>query len=86
VDVDANDVEAVARDAAGDRANVVVLVGEDGGTFVVVAASADASVDADAVVDDVTDAFGGGGGGSPTFAQGGGVDAESDEIVNWLRD
>lgn len=86
VDVDANDLESIARSAAGDRASVVVLVGEDGGTFVVVAVSPDATVAADGVVDDVTGAFGGGGGGSPTFAQGGGVDATPEAIVDWLRE
>ncbi|OYR39624.1 hypothetical protein DJ81_16385, partial [Halorubrum sp. Hd13] len=42
--------------------------------------------DAGAVVDAVTDEFGGGGGGGPTFAQGGGLDADADAVVAWLRD
>jgi len=37
-------------------------------------------------VDAVTDEFGGGGGGGPTFAQGGGLDADPDAVVAWLRD
>jgi len=43
------------------------------------------ALDAGAVVDALTDEFGGGGGGGPTFAQGGGLSAEPDEIVDWLR-
>jgi alanyl-tRNA synthetase len=84
--VDANDVEPVVRDAAGDRAAVVVLVGVAGSTFVVAAASPDATADAGAVIDDVTGEFGGGGGGSPRFAQGGGLAVDPDDVVEWLRE
>jgi alanyl-tRNA synthetase len=83
--VDANDVEPIARDAAGDRAAVVVLVGEAGSTFVVAAASDDTSANAGDVVDGVTDEFGGGGGGSPRFAQGGGLAVDTEAVVEWLR-
>jgi len=83
-DVDANDVEDAARDAAGDRASVVVLVGESGSPFVVVAAADDTAVDAGDVVDSVTAEFGGGGGGSPRFAQGGGLDCHPDAVVDWF--
>jgi len=85
-DVDANDVEDVARDAAGDRAGVVVLVGETGSTFVVVAAADDVEANAGDVVDAVTDEFGGGGGGSPRFAQGGGLSATPHDVVEWFHD
>jgi alanyl-tRNA synthetase len=66
----------------------VVAVGRDGRTFVVAAATpdGDADVDAGAIVDGVTDEFGGGGGGSPQFAQGGGIDASPDEVVEFLAD
>jgi len=46
----------------------------------------DNAPNAGAVVDAVTDEFGGGGGGGPTFAQGGGLDADPDAVVAWLRD
>ena len=49
-------------------------------------AEADRGVDAGGVVAAVTDQFGGGGGGGPTFAQGGGLDADTEEVVGWLRD
>ena len=42
-------------------------------------------VDAGDVVAAVTDEFGGGGGGSARFAQGGGLDADSETVVDWLR-
>jgi alanyl-tRNA synthetase len=37
-------------------------------------------------VADLTDEFGGGGGGGPTFAQGGGLDADPETVVAALRD
>jgi len=67
----------------GDVADVVALAGTDGATFLVVAT--DGTTDANDVLDDVTEAFGGGGGGQPTLAQGGGMDADPDEIVAFLR-
>ena len=81
-EVSANDAAEVAREAAGERADVVVLVGADGATFAVVGAGGSRS--AETVVDELTDAFGGGGGGSDRLAQAGGFDAEPEEIVDWL--
>jgi len=71
--------------ADGRRAyDAVVLAGEDGSTFVVAATGGEPA--AGDVVDEVTDTFGGGGGGSPTFAQGGGLDATPEEIVAFLEE
>ncbi|WP_255149389.1 alanine--tRNA ligase-related protein [Halorarius halobius] len=81
LDMDANDLGELAREQAGDRADVVAFVAP-GGTLAV---ATDGSVDADDVVESVTDAFGGGGGGSPTVAQAGGLDASADEVVAFLR-
>jgi alanyl-tRNA synthetase len=81
LDRDANGLADAARERAGDEAAVVALVAPDGS----LAVATDGSIDASAVVDDVTGRFGGGGGGSPTVAQAGGLDAESDEIVAFLR-
>ncbi|WP_135305613.1 alanyl-tRNA editing protein [Haloarcula amylovorans] len=75
----ANRVGALNEDA-GD---VVVLTGRDGSTFVVV--GTDGETDANAVIDDVTGEFGGGGGGQPTLAQGGGLDADPETVVEYLR-
>jgi len=82
-DADANALAAPVREATGDRGDVVVLTGEDGGTFVV--AGATDGVDAGDVVDRITGEFGGGGGGSPAFAQGGGIDAAPETVVDFVR-
>jgi alanyl-tRNA synthetase len=87
-----NEVADRAREMAGgtgggtdeDPPDAVVLTGQDGATFVV--AATDGNPDAGDVVEEVTDAFGGGGGGSPTFAQGGGLDADPAEVVAFLRE
>ncbi|MFB6302062.1 MAG: alanyl-tRNA editing protein [Haloferacaceae archaeon] len=68
-----------------DDGEVVAVAGDaDGTAYVVVATAGDP--DASAVVADVTDEFGGGGGGSPTFAQGGGIPAAPTEIAVYLRE
>lgn len=77
---DSNTVGEQVTDVDGD---VVAVAGRDGSTFVVVAS--DGTVDAGAVVDAVTDEFGGGGGGSPAFAQGGGLDVAPEAVVEYLR-
>ncbi len=78
---------------AADAPDALAAVGPGPAPFVVVAASPETNggeneheaVDAGAVVDAVTDEFGGGGGGGPTFAQGGGLSAEPEAVVDWLR-
>ncbi|MFC7046404.1 DHHA1 domain-containing protein [Halobacteriaceae archaeon GCM10025711] len=77
-----NEVGDRIKPLAGDEADVVALSGGDGGAYVVVASTGD--VDAGDVVSEVTGEFGGGGGGSPTFAQGGGMDAEPDDVIAYL--
>ena len=79
-----NELDDRVRSLAGDAADVVVLTGTDGATFVVVGTDGDTG--AGDVVDEVTAEFGGGGGGSPTFAQGGGLDAAPGDVVAFLRD
>ena len=81
--VDADALADRARALAGTDADVVALAGRDGQTFLTVAAD---TGDASEVVTAVTDAFGGGGGGSQRFAQGGGIPAEPDAVVAYLRD
>ncbi|UIO98592.1 alanine--tRNA ligase-related protein [Halobaculum sp. CBA1158] len=72
--------------AVADAPHAVAAVGDGESPFVVVAVDpAVDAVDAGDVVDRVTDEFGGGGGGSPAFAQGGGLDAEPDAVVSFLR-
>jgi len=81
LDRDANGLADAARKRAGEAAAVVALVAPDGS----LAVATDGSLDASAVVDDVTERFGGGGGGSPAVAQAGGLDADAAEVVAFLR-
>jgi alanyl-tRNA synthetase len=78
-----NEVGEAAQDRVGDDADVIAVVGEGSGPYVVVATTG--GVDAGDVVADLTDEFGGGGGGGPTFAQGGGLDADPADVVAALR-
>jgi len=85
-EVEAADSNAVSEEIdglVGEAADVVALAGGDGTAFVVVGTTGD--VDAGDVVDDVTGEFGGGGGGRPTLAQGGGIDADPGDVVEFLR-
>jgi alanyl-tRNA synthetase len=80
VGLDANALAERVRAFAGERADVVALVN---GTALAVGTTGDP--DASEVVAGVTDRFGGGGGGSPTVAQGSGFDADPDDVVAFLR-
>jgi len=83
---DANAVGEAAQSVVGDDGDapdVVAAVGGGPAPFVVVASAG--TVDAGEVIDRVTAEFGGGGGGAPTFAQGGGIDADPDAVVAFLE-
>ena len=80
--LDANGLADRAQAAAGEDADIVAFVGADG-QYLAVASTGE--VDADDVIADVTDEFGGGGGGSPTVAQGGGLSADAEAVVSYLR-
>lgn len=82
--VDANAVSERIDELVGDPADVVVLTGSAGSTFVVAGTTGDA--DANEIVQDVTDRFGGGGGGRPSLAQGGGLSADPEAVVDYLDD
>ena len=79
---EANEIGDRLQEAVGDG-QVFAVAGGHGRAFLVVAS--DGTVDANGVVEGVTDAFGGGGGGGPTFAQGGGLDADPADVVAFLR-
>jgi alanyl-tRNA synthetase len=79
--LDANELAEQVRSLSGEAADVVALVSPDG----TLAVGTTGEVDAGDVVDDVTGEFGGGGGGSPTVAQGGGIDADAEAVVRFLR-
>jgi alanyl-tRNA synthetase len=80
-----NEVGDRLKALVGDAGDVLAVVGSDENRYVVVAATGETDVDAGDVVDRVTDEFGGGGGGGPTFAQGGGLSADADDVVAFLR-
>lgn len=81
--LDPNALADRAGDLVGDGVDVVALVGGDDRPFI--AAAAGEGVDAAAVVEEVTERFGGGGGGTADAAQGGGLEADPDEVVAFLR-
>ena len=82
--LDANGLAERAKQAVDGDVDVAALVGEDGG-YLAVATASGGDVNAGDVVDAVTAEFGGGGGGRPSVAQGGGLDADADEVVSFLR-
>ncbi len=61
--------------------DVLVLVTPDGR----VAVGTTGDVDAGEIADEITDEFGGGGGGSETTAQAGGLGADGETVVSYLR-
>jgi alanyl-tRNA synthetase len=80
----AREIVESGGDDGQDAPDAVVLTGEDGATFVV--AATDGEIAAGDIVDEVTAEFGGGGGGSPTFAQGGGLEVSPEGVVTFLRE
>lgn len=82
VEADANELADRAGDLAGERADVVVLLND---SQLAVGTRADGH-DAGRLVSDLTDEFGGGGGGSPTLAQAGGLETAPETVVETLRD
>ncbi len=84
--VDANTVSEFLRDRDSLPAPVVAFVGAQNRPFLVVGTPPGNEHDANGIVQTVTDEFGGGGGGQPTLAQGGGIDAEPTAVVEYLRD
>ncbi|AGB16876.1 alanyl-tRNA synthetase [Halovivax ruber XH-70] len=81
--VDADEAGDVAESVAGDLADVVVIAGESDSPFAVVAAGEEA--DAESILGELTDEFGGGGGGSDRLAWGGDFDVEPDDVVTGLE-
>ncbi|PSP73736.1 hypothetical protein BRC86_08295 [Halobacteriales archaeon QS_3_64_16] len=79
---DENGDNAGGDDASDKDPAVVALIDSDGG-YLAVASQGEA--DAGGVVERVTAEFGGGGGGSPSVAQGGGIDADPAELISFLR-
>jgi alanyl-tRNA synthetase len=85
IDADANGLKALASAITTKPGFVVVLVSATRPAFVVVARSADVGVAANQVLSALTGKFGGRGGGKPEMAQGGGLDASADAILDAAR-
>lgn len=84
-DADANGLKALASAIVAKPGYLVVLVSTSRPALVVVARSSDVSASAQRIVASLTAAFGGRGGGKPELAQGGGLDAAADAILDAAR-
>ncbi|KYH26647.1 alanine--tRNA ligase [Halalkalicoccus paucihalophilus] len=81
--VDGDTLADRARALAGEDCEVAAFVSDERPVTVVVASAGE--TDASAVIDTLTTEFSGGGGGGPEFAQAGGIDADSETVVDSLR-
>ena len=81
---DANEVGERIQELPDEEQPVLAATGGEGRPFVVVAT--DGSVAAEDLVAAVTERFGGGGGGGETFAQGGGLDADPEQVAAFLSE
>jgi len=85
VDADANGLKTLATAIVTRPRLIVVLVSTTSPSLVVVARSQDAAIAANQVLAALTSKFGGKGGGKPELAQGGGLGAPSDTILEAAR-
>lgn len=72
-----------ARTWVGDSADVIVLVEPSTRPSVVIATTGQSASE---IIDSLVGEFGGGGGGSETFAQAGGLDASPEQILAYVED
>ena len=82
---DGNALKALAIAIAAHPGLVAVLVSDARPAIAVVARSSDVAVDASALFRTLAGRFGGKGGGRPDLAQGGGLDAPADAILDAAR-
>ena len=82
---DAGSLKAVAVEVARRPGHVAVLTSDARPVAVVVARAHDVELDAAAVIRGVLDRWDGRGGGRPEVAQGGGLDADPDEVTALAR-
>ena len=81
--VDSTEAGEVAESLAGQLADVVVIAGDEGSPFAAVAT--DGSADATEILEELTDEFGGGGGGSEALAWGGDFDVPAEDVIAAIR-
>jgi alanyl-tRNA synthetase len=86
VDADANGLKALAVAVAARPGHLVVLVSTSTPALVVVARSADVNASAQRLLAALVAKFGGRGGGKAELAQGGGLNASPDTILEAARD
>jgi alanyl-tRNA synthetase len=82
---DAQGLKAIATSATGHDAVVVALFSATTPAVAVIIRSRDGSVDSNAVLKELVQQFGGRGGGKPDMAQGGGLEATPERIVEAAR-
>jgi len=82
---DGASLEAVAVAVARRPGHVAVLTSDAAPVAVVVARAHDVDLDAATMVRAVLERWNGRGGGRPEIAQGGGIDAEPDEVIGFVR-
>ena len=82
---DGRSLEAVAVAVARRPGHVAVLTSDAAPVAVVVARAHDVDLDAATMVRAVLERWNGRGGGRPEIAQGGGIDAEPDEVIGFVR-
>jgi alanyl-tRNA synthetase len=82
---DAPGLKSIATAIAGRAGHVAILIGTIPPAPIVVARSADESLDCAVMLKQIVSRFGGKGGGRPELAQGGGLSAASDEVLAFAR-
>jgi alanyl-tRNA synthetase len=85
IDADANGLKALASAISAKPGHIVVLTSATKPALVVIARSQDVVFPANQLLAKLTAQFGGRGGGRPEMAQGGGLEATSDEIFAMAR-
>jgi alanyl-tRNA synthetase len=85
LEADANTLKALAAAIVARGGMAAVLASASRPALVVVGRSADVSIAANDVLARLTAKFGGRGGGKPDFAQGGGLDADAEHILDEAR-
>jgi alanyl-tRNA synthetase len=83
---DAVGLKAVAAAIVRHPSSAVCLIGSDAPHDIVVARAGDVSLDAGAILRQLTARFGGKGGGRPELAQGGGVSGPAEDILSAARE
>jgi alanyl-tRNA synthetase len=86
IDADANGLKSLAMSIAQKPGYIVVLTSTARPALIVVARAPDVDVAANRIVAGLIAAFGGRGGGKPDIAQGGGLDGNSESILNRARE